>query len=63
MSGAPYNPVAFRRFEHEGWERLSQGYHRHWESLTTQAIPRLLTDTEVAGGKHVLDVACWPGYV
>ena len=62
MSGAPYNPAAFRNFEHEGWERLSQGYHRHWEALTTQAVPRLLASADVAKGMHVLDVACGPGY-
>jgi ubiquinone/menaquinone biosynthesis C-methylase UbiE len=63
MSGAPYDPVAFRKFEHEGWERLSEGYHHHWEALTTQAVPRMLTATGVAKGTHVLDVACGPGYV
>ncbi len=62
MSGAPYDPAAFRNFEHEGWERLSQGYHRHWEALTTQAVPRLLASADVAKGMHVLDVACGPGY-
>jgi SAM-dependent methyltransferase len=63
MSGARYDPAAFRQFEHEGWQRLSQGYHRHWEALTTQAVPRLLAAAEVAKGMHVLDDACGPGYV
>ncbi len=63
MSGAPYDPAAFRQFEHDGWQRLSQGYHRHWEALTTQAVPRLLAATEVSKGMHVLDAACGPGYV
>ncbi len=62
MSGAPYDPADFSKFEHDGWQRLSLGYHRHWEALTTQAVPRLLAGTEVAKGSHVLDVACGPGY-
>lgn len=63
MSGALNDREAFHRFEHDGWERLSQGYHRHWEALTTQAVPDLLVGAEVASGTHVLDVACGPGYV
>lgn len=63
MSGAPYDPAAFRQFEHEGWQRLSDGYHRHWEALTTQAVPRLLAATEITQDMNVLDVACGPGYV
>lgn len=63
MSETPYDTAAFHRFEHEGWERLSQGYHRHWEALTTQAVPGLLAATKVAKGMHVLDIACGPGYV
>ena len=63
MSGASYDPAVFRQFEHEGWQRLSQGYHHHWEELTTQAVPRLLAAAEVAKGLHVLDIACGPGYV
>jgi SAM-dependent methyltransferase len=63
MSAAPYDPVAFRKFEHDGWERLSEGYHQNWEALTIQAVPRMLTATAVAKGTHVLDVACGPGYV
>ena len=63
MSRAPFDPAAFRRFEHDGWERLSEGYHHHWEALTTQAIRRLLTGTDVVKGTRVLDVACGPGYV
>jgi SAM-dependent methyltransferase len=63
MSETPYDTAAFHRFEHDGWERLSQGYHRRWEALTTQAIPGLLAATAVAKGMHVIDVACGPGYV
>ena len=60
---AAYDPESFRRFEHAGWERLHAGYHRHWEHLTTQAIPRMLDAAGVGAGSRVLDVACGPGYV
>lgn len=63
MPGKPYDPEAFRRFEHEGWERLSAGYHHHWEALTTQAIPAMLAAVEIMRRDRVLDVACGPGYV
>ena len=63
MSGTPYDAAAFRQFELDGWERLSDGYHRHWEALTTQAVPYLMAVTEVAKGRQFLDVACGPGYV
>jgi len=63
MSRTPYDPTAFRQFEYEGWERLSAGYHRHWQALTTQVVPDLLAVADVASGAQVLDVACGPGYV
>jgi SAM-dependent methyltransferase len=62
-SGPTFDPEAFRNFEHEGWNRLSLGYHSHWEHLTTQAIPQMLDGTDVAEGMDVLDVASGPGYV
>ena len=63
MSEKTFDPAAFRKFEHEGWNRLYAGYHHHWEHLTTQAIPHMLDATGVTAGKHVLDVASGPGYV
>jgi len=62
MSAPTYDPAAFHHFEHEGWERLSEGYHRHWETVTTQAIPSLLAAAGIAAGTSLLDVACGPGY-
>lgn len=53
----------FRRFEHEGWERVAHKYDAVWSSLTRQFIPHLLADAQVAPGMSVLDVACGPGYV
>ena len=60
---AEFDPEAFRAFEHAGWERLHEGYHRHWEHLTTQAIPAMLDAAGVSEGVRVLDVASGPGYV
>jgi len=53
---------AFRKFEHDGWNSLSGGYHDHWECLTPQIIPRLLQETGIGDGSQVLDVASGPGY-
>jgi len=58
-----FDPEAFRQFEHDGWNRLYQGYHLHWEHLTTQIVPSMLEATRVGAGASVLDVACGPGYV
>ena len=63
MGNKTYDPIAFRRFEHEGWERLYAGYHHHWEHLTTQAIPQMLDATDVGKGTYLLDLASGPGYV
>ena len=54
---------AFRRFEHDGWDRLCRGYHHHWEHLTTQIIPAMLEAAGVTRDTSLLDVACGPGYV
>ena len=53
----------FARFEHEGWHRVADKYDSVWSSLTRQFIPHLLTETNVAPGMAILDVACGPGYV
>ena len=59
---ADIDQEAFRKFEHDGWNGLSAGYHDQWEHLTTQIIPLLLQKTGVSSGSHVLDVASGPGY-
>jgi SAM-dependent methyltransferase len=61
--GPAFDPDAFRNFEHEGWNRVSLGYHNHWERLTKQAIPQMLDVAGVTTGMDVLDVASGPGYV
>ena len=58
-----FDTEAFRSFEHEGWDQVSDGYHNHWEHLTTQVIPNILDLVKVAQNTTLLDVACGPGYV
>ena len=53
----------FARFEHESWQRVADKYDSVWSSLTRQFIPHLLTETKLAPGMAVLDLACGPGYV
>jgi len=43
MPNPSLDPAAFRKLERDGWNRLSAGYHHHWEHLTTQAVPLILT--------------------
>lgn len=54
---------AFRRFEHEGWERLPDAYDRAFAALTSQSVEPLLDAARVGEGTKVLDVATGPGYV
>src|SRR3990172_575551 len=53
----------FRAFEHAGWERIPDGYHHAFVSLTTQAIAPLLDAARVKKDVKLLDVASGPGYV
>jgi ubiquinone/menaquinone biosynthesis C-methylase UbiE len=55
--------VAFREFEHHGWEKLPQRYHDAFASLTSQAIEPLLDAVAAKRGTKLLDVATGPGYV
>lgn len=63
MADNAFDPDAFRSFEHEGWNRLYEGYHSAWEHLTTQATQPMLDATEIGEGSTLLDVASGPGYV
>ncbi len=53
--------VAFRDFEHDGWETNSEGYERHWARLTRQAVPATLDAAKVKNGVRLLDVCTGPG--
>ncbi len=63
MTDSAFDPDAFRAFEHDGWNRLYEGYHSAWEHLTTQAITPMFDATNVGKGLAILDVASGPGYV
>jgi hypothetical protein len=53
----------FTRFEHEGWERVTNRYDSVWAFLTRQFIPLLLDAVEISHDMSGLDVACGPSYV
>ena len=57
------DPVAFREFEHQGWQEVATRYHGGFAGVTVQSAGPLLDAAHVAAGKRVLDVACGPGYV
>lgn len=57
------DPVAFRTFEHDGWQRVSRHYHDTFHGLTHQAVGPLLDAVGVGPGVRILDVATGPGYV
>lgn len=56
--------ASFRDFEHQGWQTDSTaaGYHKHFSSVTTQAIELLLDAARIRAGMRVLDVATGAGY-
>ena len=57
------DPNAFRNFEHDGWEAVSNGYLRHFARLTAQSVPATLDAARVAEGMRLLDVCTGPGIV
>jgi SAM-dependent methyltransferase len=56
-------PLAFRAFEHAGWQQAAAQYAQDFEQLTTQTVEPLLAATLVTKGTRLLDVATGPGYV
>ncbi len=63
MTTPSIDPEAFRAFEYEGWQKVSQQYHSAFADLTSQATGPLLDAVEVKAGMRLLDVATGPGYV
>jgi SAM-dependent methyltransferase len=57
------DPEAFRRFEADGWQQVSDVYDRLFGPVTAHVLPALLDAAGVARGTRVLDVASGPGYV
>ncbi len=56
-------PGSFYDFEHQGWERIPDQYHRTFGELTRQSITSLLDAVDLKKGDKFLDVASGPGYV
>ncbi len=59
-------PKAFHDFEHAGWQRASDAYHRHFGSLTSQSISPLLDavgPVPAPRKSSLLDICAGPGYV
>ncbi len=54
---------AFHEFEHAGWQRAADAYHRYFGSLTMQAIGPLLDAVDAVPKGNLLDLATGPGYV
>ncbi|MGH9640196.1 MAG: class I SAM-dependent methyltransferase [Candidatus Acidiferrales bacterium] len=66
MAAPEIEPKAFRDFEHAGWQRAASDYHRHFGSLTSQAIGPLLDaigNPAAVNESTLLDIAAGPGYV
>ena len=78
MTPPEIDAKAFHAFEHEGWLRASDAYHRFFGGLTAQTIEPLLDAVEqtgppgrrlaepggsVAPRASLLDIASGPGYV
>ncbi len=59
----PFDPQAFKDFEHAGWDRSSGEYHDLFGSGTAQAAGPLLDAVGASEGMRLLDVACGPGIV
>ena len=58
----PSGADAFRDFEHAGWQRAVDVYHRTFSPLTAQAVGPLLDAVGAAPGVWLLDVATGPGH-
>jgi len=55
------DPVAFRTFEHKGWNAASTGYETVFGPLTVQSADAMLDAARVVPGHKVLDVCCGHG--
>jgi SAM-dependent methyltransferase len=60
-ASAKFEPLAFKAFEREGWERVPAGYADTLAAATAQCIPAMLDTVGGLDGVRLLDVACGPG--
>lgn len=62
MADAPaFDIRAYRRFEHDGYARMAQGYAAWADDVTAQVNGRILRAVGADTGVRLLDVACGPG--
>ena len=59
----PFDPEAFKRFEHQGWVEVAPAYAGAFSELTLEAVEPLLAAAGVGAGVRLLDVASGPGFV
>ena len=62
MDTNAFDTHAFKAFEHEGWNSLAETYQGAIALMTRQAAQSLLDAAGIVQGKHVLDIACGPGF-
>jgi len=55
------DPQQFARFEHDGWNSVSDAYQRHFGRLTIQSVDAVLDAANLVTRARVLDVCCGPG--
>ena len=58
-----FEPEAVRAFERAGWQRAAARYGNTFAHATAPFIVPLLDAAKISPGRHVLDVACGPGYL
>ncbi len=61
--GEAIDTPAFKRFEHDGWEKSVEGYDDLFGPLTRQMIGPLLEESRPPKSGRFLDIATGPGYV
>ncbi len=59
----PYDPAAYRDFEHDAWTAVPGSYQAHFGMLTSQAVGPLLDAVGTVRGTRLLEVACGPGHL
>ncbi|MBK6897433.1 MAG: class I SAM-dependent methyltransferase [Alphaproteobacteria bacterium] len=56
-------PLSFREFEHQFWDKTSKPYDEGLGEVTAQTVPAILQTLKLSTGQTLLDVACGPGYI
>ncbi len=67
QTAVAFDVAGFTKFEHGGWQQAANGWHQHFETVSTQAVGALLDAANITidgpnTGRRVLDIATGPGY-